>query len=246
MANTLKLAISGAAGKMGSLIMAMAQSDGYFKIAAAFERPGHPNLGQDAGGVVLQAPSLETMANCDVVIEFTTPEATMSDLALAVAQKKAMVIGTTGLTEAQIKRVHDASKSIPIVFSPNMSVGVNLLFDLVKTAASCLKDYDIEIIEAHHNQKKDAPSGTAKRLLEIARDASGKDEGEIGVHAIRAGDIVGDHTVLFCTKGERLELTHRAHSREAFARGALEACKFIDLVIKKKAGLYTMKDVLKR
>lgn len=262
MANALKLAISGATGRMGALILKLAAKDKAFKVSAAFERAGHPALGKDvAEGILLREPSIEGMKGADVIIEFTAPEATLANLKLALAAKKPIVIGTTGLNETQIEKLKNASRLIPVLFSPNMSVGVNLLFDLVFDAASRLNDeYDIEIIEAHHNQKKDAPSGTAKRLAELAAKARNKDlskvavygrlgqtgarpKGQIGILAIRAGDIVGDHTVLFSAAGERLELTHRAHSREAFAKGALVASRYL---AKKKPGLYSMKDVLGR
>jgi len=194
----------------------------------------------------------------DVLIDFSFPSATEQHALLAAELGKAMVIGTTGLNEKETESVKKAALTIPIVWAPNMSMGVNLLFALVEKAAAMLKGYDIEIIETHHRHKKDAPSGTALRLAEVAASARGlkpediithgrkgnvgeRPDTQIGIHAIRAGDIAGEHTVLFATKGERIELTHRASSRECFAIGALKAAEW---VLGQKPGLYTMQDVL--
>ena len=154
-----------------------------------------------------------------------------------------MVIGTTGLSDAQRAILQEASNAIPIVYSPNMSLGVNVLFELARLAAERLgRAFDVEIVESHHRQKKDAPSGTAKRLMEVVASARGQQSRDIPVHAVRAGDIVGDHTVILAGPAERLELTHRAHSREVFARGALKAAQF---VVTQKPGLYDMSHVLR-
>jgi 4-hydroxy-tetrahydrodipicolinate reductase len=182
----------------------------------------------------------KVVGHCDVLIEFTSSSATLEHLAIAVKNKKAIVIGTTGFSQDEIGKIKEASSQIPVLFSPNMSIGANLLFRVTEDVARSLGDgYEIEIIEAHHSQKKDAPSGTAKRLAEVASKVKGKMP---SIHSVRLGDIVGDHTVIFAGKGERIELTHRAHSRDAFARGALDAARFL---AGKKPGLYTMVDVIR-
>jgi 4-hydroxy-tetrahydrodipicolinate reductase len=175
----------------------------------------------------------------DVFIDFTTPEASEVNLDYVARYKKALVLGTTGLTDAQLKKVDEVSKVIPVVFSPNMSVGVNVLFDMLPQIAKRLgPDYNIEIVEAHHKAKKDAPSGTAKKFAQVLTEVTRK---EIPTHAIRLGDIVGDHTIIFCGNSERIEIKHQAHSRGLFALGALKAAKW---VMGKPAGLYSMQDVL--
>lgn len=248
---TIKLTISGCAGRMGSRIAALALQDSVFCIAGAIESGAHQALGKDFGSVLgLEALDIRVtddaktaMTSGDVLIEFTRPEATVDHVRLAVRLKKPVVIGTTGLSEAQRSTIAEAAKTIPIVLSPNMSVGVNLLFELVRTAAQRLGlTYDVEVIEAHHQAKLDKPSGTAKRLAELLAEQRQQPIENIPVHAIRAGDIVGDHTVVFAGPSERLELTHRAHSRDAFALGALQAARF--LAGKPPAKLYDMRDVL--
>jgi 4-hydroxy-tetrahydrodipicolinate reductase len=199
----------------------------------------------------------EVLPKTDVVIDFTSPESTLRSAPQIVNARRALVVGTTGLKASGVSRLKALSRKAPIVFSPNMSVGVNLLFKLVEQAARALAHYDIEIVEAHHNLKKDAPSGTAMKLADVAAQASGRNardyvygrEGqvgprtkkEIGILSLRAGDIIGDHTVLLSSTGERLELTHRAHSRDAFAAGSLDAAAWI---VKRRPGLYSMLDVL--
>ncbi len=196
----------------------------------------------------------------EVLIEFTDPDTTLDHLGMAIEHNKAMVIGTTGFSDEQLEEIKEIAPQIPCVMAPNMSVGVNLLFKLAKEIAPVLgDDYDIEIVEAHHRKKKDAPSGTAMRIAEILAKALGRNlkgvgvygrkgitgertKKEIGIHAVRAGDIVGEHTITFAGTGERIEITHRAHSRDTFAQGALRAVKF---VAKAKKGLYDMQDVLK-
>jgi 4-hydroxy-tetrahydrodipicolinate reductase len=176
----------------------------------------------------------------DVFVDFTTSEATAANLDYVARYKKAAVIGTTGLNSEQLNKVQEVSKIVPIVFSPNMSVGVNVLFSILPEIAKRLgPDYGIEITEAHHKAKKDAPSGTAKKFGQILADATGR---QTPVHAIRLGDIVGDHTIIFCGNSERIEITHRAHSRDLFALGALKAARWI---AGKPAGLYSMQDVLR-
>ena len=257
----VKLAVTGAAGRMGSLIGKLALEDKELKLVGVTERPDSDLIGEEfASGVKFYSSISEIPEKPDVVIDFTTPEATEKLLKEAKELKVALVIGTTGLTEGQKKLIEETAKSVPIVFSPNMSLGVNLLFKLVEEAAKALKDkgYDVEIFEIHHRFKKDAPSGTAVKLAEIVAENLGVDleksavygrkgivgerkPDEIGVLSARMGDVVGDHTVYFATLGERIELTHRATSRETFARGALTAAKW---VADKEAGLYTMFDVL--
>jgi 4-hydroxy-tetrahydrodipicolinate reductase len=173
-------------------------------------------------------------------VDFTTPEATQDNLDYVAKYKKALVLGTTGLNDAQVKKVEEVSGVVPIVFSPNMAIGVNVLFTMLPEIAKRLgPDYSIEIVEAHHKAKKDAPSGTAKKFGQILADVTRK---EIPTHAIRLGDIVGDHTIIFCGNSERIEIKHQAHSRDLFALGALKAAKW---VANKPAGLYSMQDVLK-
>lgn len=255
----IKLAVSGARGRMGSRILALASQDSVFKVAAALETSGHPDLGKDVGGVRLTSEADSALKSSDVLIEFTTPQATVVHLKACVSAGKPIVIGTTGLSEKEMAEVQAASKKIPVLLSPNMSVGVNLLFELVQDAARKLgPSYEVEIIETHHHGKKDSPSGTAKRLAQLIAQArklslekvavygrqgisESRSPSQIGIHSIRAGDVVGDHTVIFATEGERLEFTHRASSRDTFARGALSAARFL---VGKKAGLYSLRDLL--
>ena len=247
----IKLVISGCSGRMGRSIASLALQDSAFSIGAALEASGHGAVGRDVGAVLGHASSLgvavsddanAAIGRGDVLIEFTSPEVTAAHAELARQLRKPMVIGTTGLSDAQQETLRAASKTVPIVFSPNMSVGVNVLFELAKTAAERLgSGYDIEVVEAHHRLKKDAPSGTAKRLADVLAAARKTKGGAIPVHAVRAGDIVGDHTVILAGPSERLELTHRAQSREVFAQGALRAAWF---VVGQKPGLYDMSHVL--
>lgn len=246
----IKLVISGCAGKMGSRIAALALQDSAFTIAGALEAAGHSALGQDLGvllgqktlGVRVSNEARTALEAGQVLIEFSRPEATIEHLQAARSLRKPAVIGTTGLTDGQLGAVREAAKEIAVVFSPNMSVGVTLLFELAQAAAKRLgATYDVEVVEAHHRAKKDAPSGTAKRLVEGLAQARGQSPADIPTHAIRAGDIVGDHTVVLAGPSERLELTHRAHSRDAFAVGALRAAQF---VVTQRPGLYDMSHVL--
>lgn len=261
----IKLAIAGAAGRMGrALIDATTKAEGV-QLSAAFERRGSKGVGADAGelaglgrlGVAI-VDKLEGAA-FDVLIDFTTPEATLEHVAFCRANARRLVIGTTGIDDAGKKTIAAAAGDIGIVLAPNMSVGVNLCFKLLDIAARVLGDStDVEVIEAHHRYKADAPSGTALRMGEVVAHALGRDLGQVGVHArhgvtgerprqaigfsvIRAGDIVGDHTVLFAGNGERVEITHKAESRATFANGAVRAARW---VAGKKSGLYDMQDVL--
>ena len=259
-----KLIICGAAGRMGRRIVALAAEENVFEITGAVDRSGHPDLGKDAGllaGIsqlnVKLADSLP--AKADALIDFSLPEAADKSIEFCAAGKTALVLGTTGLSDNQRKKVESASSKIPVICTTNMSVGMNTLFALVGKVASMLgPDYDIEIVEEHHRFKKDAPSGSALTLAENIAKATGRkfpdclthgrsgkdalrDKGTIGMHAVRAGDIVGIHSVIFSTLGETIVLNHNAHTRDTFVRGALRAAGWL---IDKKPGLYSMADVL--
>jgi len=244
----IRIVISGICGRMGKRIASLAAKDKRFEIKAGLEHPGHPDIGKYINNV-LDLPNIngkiesdfnKICTDCDVLIEFTNPDATMQHLEMACVKNVAMVIGTTALSQEQINRLNIISDKIPIVFSPNMSIGANLLFKLTEMASMSLgRDYDVRIIEAHHAQKKDAPSGTAKRLGELISKIRGMTP---LIDSIREGDIVGDHTVIFEGKEEKIELKHSAYSRDAFAKGALDAAEFL---MGRSPGLYTMQDVIK-
>jgi 4-hydroxy-tetrahydrodipicolinate reductase len=263
-----RIAITGAAGRMGrSLIEAVHNTDG-LELTVALEHPDSSLLGSDAGdlaglgrlGVVLGADLAAVSGEFDVLIDFTRPEPTLANMAICRSAGRRMVIGTTGFSEAQKLEIAAAANEIGVVFAPNMSVGVNLCLKLLDMAARVLGDeVDIEVIEAHHRHKVDAPSGTALRMGEVVAAALGRDlascavygrEGHtgerdrrtIGFETIRAGDIVGDHTVLFAGAGERVEITHKASSRMTFANGAVRAAAW--LMARQVAGLFDMQDVL--
>lgn len=262
-----RLAITGAAGRMGRALIESATETPGVSVAAAIEHLASPAVGRDAGelagrgrlGVTIVSSLADVMDQFDVLVDFTAPAATLANVQACRAARKPMVIGTTGLTGEQSATVRDAARDIAIVHAPNMSIGVNLCFKLTELAARTLgADCDIEIIEAHHSQKKDAPSGTALRLGEVAAGAYGRNlsacavysregqtgarkSGSIGFSSIRAGDIIGDHTVLFAAPGERIEITHRATSRENFAAGALRAAQWL---MGRERGLFDMQDVL--
>jgi len=262
-----RIAITGAAGRMGrSLIEAVHNTEG-LQLTAALEHPDSTLLGSDAGeltglgrlDVRLAADLAAVSDKFDVLIDFTRPKPTLANLAICRAAGRRMVIGTTGFSEAQKLEIAAAANDIGIVFAPNMSVGVNLCLKLLDMAARVLGDeVDIEVIEAHHRHKVDAPSGTALRMGEVVAAALGRDlascavygrEGNtgerdrrtIGFETIRAGDIVGDHTVLFAGTGERVEITHKASSRMTFANGAVRAAGWL---MRHQAGLFDMQDVL--
>jgi 4-hydroxy-tetrahydrodipicolinate reductase len=261
----MKLAIAGSGGRMGRMLIEAALAADDLSIVAALERPDAPQIGQDcalflgrAGGAIIGAdPS--AIAQADVLIDFTRPEATLRHLRVCVEHRVRAVIGTTGFDEAGRRQVEQAARSVPVVFSPNMSVGVNVTFRLAELAARMLgEEFDVEIIEAHHRDKVDAPSGTALRLGELVASAQGRTLQQVAVHArhgvtgprqpgsvgfsvIRGGDLVGDHTALFAGTGERIEITHRASSRKTYALGALRAARFL---AQREPGLYDMRDVL--
>jgi 4-hydroxy-tetrahydrodipicolinate reductase len=234
----IKLGISGVCGRMGRRIFELASQDKDFEVALALEKKGTPAIGKDLGKIKISSNS-DGLFLVDVFVDFTVPEATEVNLDYVARYKKGLVLGTTGLNDHQLKKVEEISHAVPVVSSPNMSVGVNVLFtmlpELVKRLGS---GYRIEIVEAHHKAKKDLPSGTARKFAEILTEAT---KTEIPVHAIRLGDIVGDHTIIFCGNSERIEIKHQAHSRDLFALGALRAAKWL---FGKPAGLYSMQDVL--
>lgn len=230
---------------MGSRLVALTQRASDLMLAGALESAGHACVGRDVGECVGSGSvgvrigsSLERAARRgDVVIEFSTPEATAAHAMMAARLRCPMVIGTTGLSPRHLAVIRRASRAIPMLLSPNMSLGVNVLFQLVEQVIQLQVPHDISIIETHHIAKRDAPSGTAKRLCELVAQY-GKHP---SVHSLRLGDVVGDHQVIFATPGERLELTHRATSRDTFAHGALRAARFI---ARQRRGLYDMRDVL--
>jgi 4-hydroxy-tetrahydrodipicolinate reductase len=236
----IKLGIAGVCGRMGRRIFELADKDKDFEIKLALEKKAIPAIGKGLGKLKISS-NPDGIFLVDVFIDFTTPEATSANLDYVARHKKAAVIGTTGLNPEQLKKIQDTARIVPLVFSPNMSVGVNVLFGILPDIARQLgPDYNIEVSEAHHRAKKDAPSGTAKKISQILADATGK---QIPTHAIRLGDIVGEHTIIFCGNSERIEITHRAHSRDLFVLGALKAARW---VVGKPAGLYSMQDVLKQ
>ena len=266
MVSPLKVVIAGCSGRMGHALLESVFADAELVLHGALDRADNPHLGRDAGeqfgklsGVKVTADVGEALKGADMLVDFTRPEASMHYMDACQKANVSMVIGTTGFSVEQKAAIEAASKNIPIVFAPNMSVGVTLLINLVEQAARVLKDgYDIEVVEMHHRHKVDAPSGTALRLGEAAAHGIGQDlkdcaiyaregvtgereAGEIGFATLRGGDVVGDHTVMFAGIGERVEITHKASSRATFAIGALRAAKFL---ADKKTGQFDMQDVL--
>lgn len=266
MTNEIKVVIAGCSGRMGHVLLESVFADSGLVLHGAIDRAGSPSIGRDAGeffgkntGIKITDDAALALHGADVLIDFTRPEASMQYLAMCLQKDVKLVIGTTGFSGEEKAAIADAANKIGIVFAPNMSVGVTLLINLVQAAAKVLSSgYDIEVIEAHHRHKVDAPSGTALRLGQAAADALGRDldacaiygregvtgerdENTIGFATVRGGDVVGDHTVLFAGIGERVELTHKASSRATFALGALRAGKFL---ASKKTGLFDMQDVL--
>ncbi|NPB07418.1 MAG: 4-hydroxy-tetrahydrodipicolinate reductase [Aquificae bacterium] len=261
----VRVVVCGALGRMGRRIIDIALKDKEVEVVGGVEHPDcipSLDLGEALGKEELRGKPLtsrleELLPLTDVVIEFSgNPTAAVGHTRLATLEKKAVVIGTTGFTEEELREIRECSSEAPVLFSPNMSLGVNLLFRLVELAAKVLKerDFDIEIMEIHHRFKKDAPSGTAVKLFQIISELTGRkkavygrqgeaprSEEEVGVMALRGGDVIGDHTVFFLGFGERLELTHRATSRDTFAKGAVEAAKWIK---DRDPGFYSMFDVL--
>ncbi len=262
----MNIGICGVGGRMGNAILRIMVERGH-RLQAAFEVEGSPLINKNASELinnpladcVITAISTETLKGVDGVIDFTSPAASLKHIKILSDVKKPIVIGTTGLSESEVDQIRAYSEMIPVIQSPNMSLGVNLLFKLTEIASMALTDdYDVEIFEAHHRFKKDAPSGTAKRLLEIvkenkaglsnAADINGREgitgertRNEIGMHAMRGGNIVGEHTVFYTSLDDRIELTHRAASRDVFARGAVSAMEYLN---NRAPGFYTMYDVL--
>jgi len=263
----LNIIVSGAAGRMGTRITALANDDKNLKIVGALERKDHPKIGTDIGevirtgktGISITSDLNSIKEKAEVIIDFSSPKATTALSKIAAEKGIAMVIGTTGLEKEDINEITSNTVKTPFVLAPNMSVGVNLLLKILADIAKVTgDDYDVEIIEAHHKLKKDAPSGTAMKMANVLASALNRNldeiavyarkgligertQKEIGIQTIRAGDIVGEHTVLFGGLGERIEITHKASSRDTFARGALKAALWVS---KKSPGLYDMQDVL--
>jgi 4-hydroxy-tetrahydrodipicolinate reductase len=263
----MKVAVSGVSGRMGRRILTLSHQHPDIEISGALEVAGHPDLGKDAGEMAglgrLDVPIVdsveEALKDADLLIDFSSPEASVANVKAAAGAGKAIVVGTTGFSKEQQEAMVQAGAHTRCLVAPNMSMGVNLLFKLAESVSLALgDDYDVEIVEAHHRMKKDAPSGTANKLAEIIAQALKRDLGtagvygrhgivgerkkeEIGVSAVRAGDILGEHTVMFVTNGERIELTHRLHSRDALAKGAVQAAVWL---ASQPNGLYDMQDVL--
>jgi 4-hydroxy-tetrahydrodipicolinate reductase len=263
----IKVGVTGIAGRMGSFIGLLVADAPDMELAGALEAPGHRAVGADAGtligagslGITVGDDIEKAFSGVEVIIDFTMPEATLKNAAYAAREKKAMVVGTTGLSDADMAKLGALAGEIPMVVSPNMSIGVNVMFKVVAELTRLLgDDYDVEIVEAHHRLKKDAPSGTALGLARAIAAAQGVDlnehacyarhgiigarpKGQIGIQTLRAGDIIGDHTVLFAGNSERIELSHRAHTRQNFAQGAVRAARW---VTGRKSGIHTMMDVL--
>lgn len=265
----IKAVVTGAAGRMGARIINVLSTSEGIRLSGALERKGHPLAGQDScgpaglpgGGVLIMITDdlAAALKAGDVLIDFTFPDASLENIRVCADLGKPLVIGSTGFSSEQLGEMAQYAQKIPCVLSPNMSIGVNLCFKILDEVARTIgEDYDMEIVEAHHRMKKDAPSGTAVKMAQIIAQAVKRNLEEVGVYArkgvigerskkeigiqtLRAGDIVGEHTVLFAGKGERIEITHRAHSRDTFAAGAVRAAKW---VVGKKPGLYDMQDVL--
>ncbi len=258
------IGINGAAGRMGQRLVHLSRESPELALTAALEAPGHPRLGQDIGEVCGLGPlglpirsDVPLSQRLDVLIDFSVPEGTMAVLQLCIDRRIPLVVATTGHTHAQKADIEAAAHHTALLMAPNMSLSVNVLFQLVRQAATLLrdKDFDVEIVERHHRFKKDAPSGTALQFARIIQEAMGggdlrhgregltgdRPRSEIGMHALRVGDNVGEHTIIFSTLGETLELVHKGHTRDSYARGALLAAKFL---AGKPAGRYTMNDVL--
>jgi 4-hydroxy-tetrahydrodipicolinate reductase len=259
--------VTGAGGRMGGRILSMIAADHYIQAVGALEQNGHACIGRDVGdglglgktGIVIEEDLAACIEKGDVIIDFTHHEASLKHLEIAVEKNRAIVIGSTGFSVEEVKKIRGLAANTRCVLAPNMSVGVNVMFKVLEYVAGILGDeYDVEILEAHHHLKKDAPSGTAVRMAQIIADKLNRDleqvgvyvrkgmvgertKTEIGMQTLRAGDIVGDHMVMFGGVGERLEFIHRAHSRDNFAKGAIRAAKWI---VNQPNGLYDMQDVL--
>ena len=261
----MRIAITGASGRMGRMLIEAVLNHPELSLGAALDHEGSSALGQDAGAFlgqntgVLISTDLQQLDNCDCLIDFTRPEGTLNYLAACRASKTHMVIGTTGFDEAGVAAIKEASQDVAIVFAPNMSVGVNAILKLLSLAAQMLNSgYDVEIFEAHHKHKVDAPSGTALIMGEVIAKEWGHElndiadwarhghtgarkDGQIGFSVVRGGDIIGDHTVMFCGIGERIEISHKSSSRSTYAQGSCKAALFLK---DKTTGLFSMNDVI--
>ncbi len=255
----IRISIAGAAGRMGKAVIAETVKNPDIELVGLYERAGHDSVGEQVGGVRISDSIEKASRSADVIVDFTSPEATLSHARYCSGTGKAMVIGTTGFTTSQRDELIDMAASFPCVVAPNMSIGVNLLEQIVSTASRKLgEDFDIEVVETHHRAKEDCPSGTALTLARTAAEARNetleevaiynrkgsnnkRGKNEIGIQSVRGGDTPGDHTVFFLGRGERVELSHRAHTREIFAAGAARAVRWVH---GKPAGIYGMKEVL--
>ena len=251
----IKVVLNGALGRVGGIVAREIDAADDLVLSGAVEAAGHKDIGSAVCGIETTSDLPAALAGADVAVDFTAPESAASFFEACAAADVAAITGTTGLSHQQINRAREISGSIPVLISPNMSLGVNLLFKVTEDIARALPGFDIEITEIHHNRTKDAPSGTAVKLAEAALKARAganvihgrqgmigeRPPGEIGMHSLRGGDVTGEHTVVFAGEGERVELTHRAHSRRTFAMGTLSAIRFI---AGKQAGFYKMSDVL--
>ncbi|MEW6145237.1 MAG: 4-hydroxy-tetrahydrodipicolinate reductase [Thermodesulfobacteriota bacterium] len=263
----IKVSVAGAAGRMGQRIIYCLSRDEGVKIVGAGEAERHPSLGIDAGiiagageiGVPITSDIARSSLDADVIVDFSSPKSTLRNASYALGEGKSMVIGTTGFTEKEDAELKELCRGFPCVLSSNMSIGVNVMIEATRMLARALGDeYDVEIVEAHHRHKVDSPSGTALMIGQAASEGLGRDfhkvarferhgrigerkRHEIGIQSLRGGDVVGEHTVMFLGEGERIELAHRALSRDNFAKGAIRAVKWI---YGKPPGIYTMKDVL--
>jgi 4-hydroxy-tetrahydrodipicolinate reductase len=235
----IKLAISGFCGKMGQRIFALSKLDKNLKVVVGLESKNHPDVGKIIDGVKI-TDNPESLKDCDCLVDFSAPSASLSYLDYLIKFKKLAVIGTTGINEAGQLKIRTAARKIPVVFSPNMSIGVNLLFKLVQMAAKILPGYTVYVEEAHHIHKKDSPSGTAKKILQVINEEGFNLKAE-DVKALREGEIVGDHRIVFESEVDKVELFHSAKTRDIFAKGALLAASWLK---NKKKGLYTMDNIL--
>ena len=250
-----RVILVGALGSMGRILADEISGDERLSLAGAVEASGHQGIGSRIQGVKVTGNLEELLAKADITVDFSAPDNSVRTVEACADKGVAAVVGTTGISERQLSDMKRRSSEIPLLISPNMSMGVNLLFDLVGEVAAILPDFDIEITEIHHNKKKDSPSGTAARIGEIISrtregsrlvhgregEAGPRSRQEIGMHSLRGGDVTGEHTVIFAGEGERVELVHRAHSRRTFARGTIRAIHFM---LKAGPGLYTMHDIL--
>jgi 4-hydroxy-tetrahydrodipicolinate reductase len=264
----MRVMVMGATGKMGRCVIGLVHADPELELVGAITHTTHAALGRDVGemagigpiGVVLEHDCSRVLSQAQVIIDFSVPEAALAILRLAAVHTKAIVVGTTGFTPSQHAEIHHLSQHMPCFVAPNMSIGVNVMLHVLRQLVTLLgHGYDAEILEAHHRTKVDAPSGTALRMAAIVAEAQGhrlddvavyerrgmmgrRSDAEIGIQVIRAGEIVGEHTVLFGGPGERLELVHRSQSRDTFASGAIRAAKW---VLHQPCGLYSMEDLLR-